>query len=81
MRNYIIGYKNNQAVIYSEKEIIDNALQQEKEGIEPTFAPRYNPKLKGWLVWSTMRGAGMVYRRHDGKMIILEGFQGDFVCC
>lgn len=33
----------------------------------------------GWLVWSIWAdGCGVVYRRSDGKMIVLAGMQGDF---
>lgn len=78
-RNYIINNK-----VYTEKEVIANALQQERDGIEPHYAwYDYKKKEKvtplGWLVWSTMgNGAGVVYRRADGKMIVMTGMQGDF---
>ena len=32
----------------------------------------------GWLIWSLRDGCGVVYRRHDGKMIIVTGRQGEF---
>ena len=33
----------------------------------------------GWLVWSDkIYGCGVVYRRDDGKMVIVTGVQGDF---
>lgn len=80
-RSYIINSK-----VYTEDEIIENALEQERQGIEPLFA-FYDYKAKepltpyGWPVWSTMAdGCGVAYRRHDGKMIIVTGIQGDFIC-
>lgn len=80
---YIIGSRNGKDVIVSDKEIIENALQQEKEGIKPDFSPRYMPDVKGWLIWSNYKyGAGIVYRRKsDSKMIIITGVQGDFTIC
>ena len=83
---YNAGYKNGKALLFSDEEIIENALQQEKAGIKPHYA-WYDYKTQeqvtrpGWLVWSTMNGCGVVYRRHDGKMIIITGLQGDFVYC
>lgn len=83
---YNLGYKNGKAQLYTSEQIIENALQQEREGIEPHFT-WYDYKTRepitppGWLVWSTMDGCGVVYRRHDGKMIIVTGWQGDFVYC
>lgn len=38
MKNYIIGEKNGRCVVVSEKEIIENALQQEKDGIKPHYS-------------------------------------------
>lgn len=84
--NYIIGTdKNtNKNIIASDQEIIKNALVQEAAGIAPHYC-FYDYKNKemitppGWLVWSTYdRGAGVVYRRHDGQMIIVTGWQSDF---
>nr|DAU19137.1 MAG TPA: hypothetical protein [Caudoviricetes sp.] len=32
-------------------------------------------------MWSSFsHGCGIVYRRRDGKMIIVTGVQGDFIC-
>lgn len=71
--------------VFSEKEIIKNALQQEADGITPRFCwYDYRKKEKitppGWLVVSMYSGCCVVYRRNDGKMIILTGRQGDFCC-
>lgn len=83
---YIIGTdkKAKKDIIASRDEIIKNALDQEAAGIAPLYC-FYDHKRKervtpaGWLVWSTYdRGAGVVYRRHDGQMIIVTGWQGDF---
>lgn len=38
MKNYVIGEKNGRCVVVSEKEIIKNALQQEKDGIKPHYS-------------------------------------------
>lgn len=36
----------------------------------------------GWLIWSTFEdGCGVVYRRSDGKMIVVTGWQGEFCYC
>lgn len=82
---YLIGDKDGKIITATESEIINNALEQEKDGIKPHFAwwdyknqrPIGN---KGWLVWSNVNhGCGVVYRRNDGKMVIVTGVQGDFV--
>ena len=79
------GYKKDGSrLILSDAEIIENALDQEKDGVKPHYA-FYDWKNKkavtpaGWLVWSTYAdGVGVVYRRPDGKEIIVTGWQGDF---
>lgn len=75
---------NRKNVIVKESELIENALMQEQEGIEPSYI-WYDSRKKetigkaGWLVYSTWKdGAGVVYRREDGKMILITGWQGDF---
>ena len=80
--NYLVYTKNGNKV-FSKEEIINNALEQEKKGIKPHYAFYDYKKHKpitpsGWLVWSTDSGAGVVYRRKDGEMIIVTGWQGDF---
>ena len=87
MKNYVIGVKNGRCVVASEKEIIENALQQEKDGVKPHYS-FYDYKKgekatpAGWFVWSAISyGCGVVYRRNDGKMIISTGIQGDFCYC
>lgn len=80
---YIIGEKDGKLLTATESEIINNALQQEKDGVNPHFAfydyKNQRPVTnKGWCVWSNSRGCGVVYRRHDGKMVIVTGVQGDF---
>ena len=75
--------REGKAIFSTDLEIIQNALQQEKEGIKPHYS-FYDYKKKepitppGWLVWSLYDGCGVVYRRKDGKMIIVAGSQGDF---
>lgn len=75
--------KDGTALHATDTEIIENALQQEKEGIEPHYC-FYDYKKKepvtapGWLVWSLYDGCGVVYRRNDGEMIIVSGVQSDF---
>lgn len=84
--NRIFYDANGKNFAFSEKEIIENALQQELEGIKPRFS-WYDYKKKesttppGWLVVSMHSGCCVVYRRKDGKMVILTGKQGDFCCC
>lgn len=87
MKNYIIGTKNGKNIVVSEKEIIENALEQEKQGIKPCYSfYDYKSGKKvtppGWLVWSSFSyGCGVVYRRADGEMIVCTGIQGDFCHC
>lgn len=85
MKTYIIKTRNGNK-LYTAFEIIENAKEQERAGIRPAFAwmdPKTGEALTqpGWLVWSTLDGCGVVYRRKkDGKYIINTGMQGDFVC-
>lgn len=81
---YILHTKNG-AQLVTASQAISNALEQEKNGISPRYAFRdyksgENITPPGWLVWSTWAdGCGVVYRREDGKMIVVTGFHGDFV--
>lgn len=82
-RKYILHTRNGVELV-TESQAIENALQQEKAGIQPLYC-WYDSKAgenvtpPGWLVWSTWAdGCGVVYRRHDGKMILITGMQGDF---
>ena len=85
-RNFILHLKKGNK-LFSEKEVIENALEQERSGVEPHYSLYdHNKKERltnpGWLVWSTnMDGCGVVYRRNDGKMIVMTGWQGDFCYC
>ena len=85
-RNFILHLKTGNK-LFSEKEVIENALEQERNGVEPHYSLYdHNKKSRitnpGWLVWSTnMDGCGVVYRRNDGKMIVMTGWQGDFCYC
>lgn len=85
-RNFILHLKTGNKV-FSEKEVIENALEQERSGIEPRYSLYDHSKKEritnpGWLVWSTNAdGCGVVYRRNDGKMVVITGWQGDFCCC
>ncbi len=76
--NYLIKTKKG-TIMVSEEECIANALEQERQGIEPSYSGYGLPC--GWLIWSTWEsGCGVVYRRvSDGKMIVLTGWQGDFI--
>lgn len=83
-RNYLIHTRDGNKVLTA-AEIIANALEQEAAGIKPHLSYA-DPKTRepitppGWLVWSTWDdGAGVVYRREDGKMIIVTGWQGEFL--
>lgn len=81
---YLIGEKDGKILTATESEIINNALEQEKSGVNPHFAfydyKNQRPVTnKGWRVWSSINhGCGVVYRRNDGKMVIVTGVQGDF---
>ena len=83
-KSYILHRKGQAAELVTAEQVINNALEQERSGIVPRYAFRdYKTGEKltppGWLVWSTWAdGCGVVYRRPDGKMIILTGFPGDF---
>lgn len=78
---YIIKRQGKDDLIYKGSEIIQNALEQEKQGIEPHYAWYDYKKHKaltpaGWLVWSAYDGCCVVFRRSDGKMIIQTGGTG-----
>lgn len=83
---YCIGTdkEKNMVITATAEEIIQNALEQEKAGIEPAYRWINDKTGKaetppGWLVWSSIKhGCGVVYRRKDGKLIIRTGVQGDF---
>lgn len=79
--------KSGKALLLTDDEIINNALEQEKSGIKPHYAfydYKKHEKITpaGWFVWSLSDGGcGVVYRRKDGKRIITTGLQGDFCYC
>ena len=83
MKTYIIKTRNG-SKLYTAEQIIENAKEQERSGIRPVYAWRDyktgEPSTpSGWLIWSTLDGCGVVYRRKsDGKYIIVTGWQGDF---
>lgn len=82
-RIYIVKRQGKQDLILNESEIIDNALQQEADGIEPHYSffdykKREAVTPAGWLIWSTFDSCGVCYRRADEKMVIVTGRQGDF---
>ena len=85
-RTFILHMKSGTKII-TESDAINNALDQEKEGVEPHYS-FYDYKNHetvtppGWLIWSTFQdGCGVVYRRNDGKMIVTTGMQSDFAYC
>lgn len=84
MKNYIL-HTAKKDIIVTEADAFAEAERQEKSGVCPAYAWRdYKTGEKltapGWLVWSTYAdGCGVVYRRSDGKMILVTGWQGDFV--
>lgn len=84
-RKYILHLQAGNRLV-SESDAIAEAERQEKNGIRPAYAWRdcktgEQITPPGWLVWSTYAdGCGVVYRRSDEKMILVTGWQGDFVC-
>lgn len=83
---YIIHKADKTSLIIKHSEAIQNALDQEAAGIKPEYKLRDYKTGKaitppGWLIWSTLEdGAGVAHRREsDGKMILLTGWQGDFI--
>lgn len=82
-KSFILHLKNENKLI-TETDAFSEAEKQEKAGISPRYAWRDNNTGEqitpaGWLVWSTYAdGVGVVYRRNDGKMILVTGWQGDF---
>ena len=82
-RSFILHLKKGNKVI-TEADAFREAEKQEKAGISPRYAWRDGKTGEpitppGWLVWSTYAdGVGIVYRRTDGNMIIVAGWQGDF---
>ena len=82
-RSFILHLKNENKLI-TEAGAFREAERQEKAGISRRYAWRDGKTGEqitppGWLVWSTYAdGVGVVYRRPDGKEIILTGWQGDF---
>lgn len=85
-RTFILHLKSGTKIV-TEADVINNALDQEKEGVEPHYSfYDYKNREKitppGWLIWSTLQdGCGVVYRRNDGKMIVTTGIQSDFAYC
>lgn len=85
MRAYILHLKDGNRLV-TEAEAIQEAERQEKAGTVPRYAWRDYKTGEpitppGWLVWSKYAdGCGVVYRRSDGKMILVTGWQGDFAC-
>lgn len=76
--------KDGTPLLLTDKEIVENALEQERQGIKPHYSfcdykTQKSITPPGWLVWNIFDGGcGVVYRRNDGKMIISTGMPGDF---
>ena len=80
-RVYIIHRQDGNNQIIKASEAIQNAMEQERDGVKPTYKYRVSDDIPaGWLIWSTWEdGAGVVCKRpEDGKYIILTGWQGEF---
>ena len=79
-RVFIIHRSNGENLIIKESDAIENAKQQERQGIRPAYKCNIVDGIPaGWLVWSTYEdGAGVVHKRADGKYILLTGWQGEF---
>lgn len=86
MRKYLIHTQNG-TQIFTEKEIINNAMEQREKGVKPAYHHTYIIEGKrevmpaGWLVYSTFEdGCCIVYpREKDGKLVIFTGWQGEVV--
>lgn len=81
-----LGYSKDGSTVWATyKEVFENAMQQEKDGIKPSYCysdykTRETITPPGFLIWSLNGGCGVVYRREcDNKLILVEGMQGDFI--
>lgn len=82
-RMYTIHTKNGTKTLTA-AEIIENAKEQERQGIKPSYffygkntSDRITPS--GWLIWSTYKdGCGVCYPTGNGKYGIVTGWQGEF---
>jgi hypothetical protein len=84
MERVFILHLRNENKRVTEADAIRNAEEQQAAGVAPMYQYRNTNgdaiTPRGWLVWSTWEdGAGVVYRRDDGKMILVTGWQGDFI--
>ncbi len=86
IRNYLIHTKENGNMILNENDIISNAQEQERNGINPHYSfwdYKKNESITpaGWLVWSTLAdGCGVVYKgQQTGQYHIVTGWQGEFM--
>ena len=75
----ICGHNSQgKTLLFTDADLINNALHQEQNGIKPHYA-WYDYKTqkpitpKGWLIISNMEKCIIVYRRSDGKMIKTVG--------
>ena len=69
---------------FKRSEMIDNAKQQEADGIKPGYCfydykNGKNITPPGWLVYSTYQdGAGVVYKTDKETYIFIRGWQSEF---
>lgn len=83
MKSWVLHTKEGNKVI-TEDEAIRNAKEQERAGVNASYYwLDYKTGKKegsaGWLIWSTWEdGAGVCFRRSDGKYYIVTGWQADF---
>ncbi len=76
---YLIHLKTGNRIITTE-EAIQNAKEQEREGVEPHYR-HFALEKRGWLIWSTFEdGTGIIVKSKDNYRLI-RGFQGDFTYC
>lgn len=84
--NILLHLKSGNKV-FTKEELIQNALDQEKSGVKPSYA-LYNHgskkviSPKGWLIYSTWEdGACIAVRKNKDEIVLLHGWQADFCFC
>jgi hypothetical protein len=76
------GYspEKGKVLTFSCDEILENFETQEKND-PPHYKLSGKCQERGFLIWSLQDGCGVAFRRPDGNVYLVRGFQGDFVYC